>query len=411
MILLFIIIKEKFKKKKKRKEIFSTKSNQFIWEDNQCIKNRRAQEQLIETDVDYSEKEEDISEEQLMQLLRSSLMEEMELADTGLLDTEVLVSEDTSTDLINSRPDINKKTVDCNLRSYSKGEILNGQYRVERVLGKGGMGRVYLCTNIKLGNLWAIKHIFNKGGNKRALIAEEEILKKLNSIYLPKIVDVFCDETGTYIVENYIEGISLDKKIEMEGIFDEKIVVEWGKQLAEALDYLHNMRPHPIIYRDMKPSNVIITRDNKAILIDFGISKEYNPYKIVDSVIAATVKYAAPEQVAGITDQRSDIYSLGVMLYQLLTGKFPTEGALLRDINPHVSEEIEEIVLRCINHEPSRRYQRAIDLKEDLEGIHELKLQNAKKMQKMWILGIGSILLGMVGIAMLIIGYINIVSI
>lgn len=262
------------------------------------------------------------------------------------------------------------------------GKILNGKYRIEKQLGRGGMGCVYLCTNIELGNLWAIKYISRWESNSSFLLAEEEILKKLNHISLPKIIDVFYDEMGTYIVESYIEGITLEEKLKVEGYFAENTVIEWAKQLCEVLIYLHGMEPHPIIYRDMKPSNIIITRDNRAAIIDFGISREYKGETAKDTFIAGTCTYAAPEQLTagGYTDPRTDIYSLGVTLYHLLTGMVPEYSALSLGVhNPDISPEMDYIVRKCMQKNLEDRYQNAEELKADLDNIRELKIQNRKE--------------------------------
>lgn len=262
-----------------------------------------------------------------------------------------------------------------------EGEILKGKYRIERLLGQGAMGRVYLCTNIELGNLWAVKLIYNQD-KKVHLLAEIEILKKLNHISLPKIVDILEDDTGIYIVESYIEGTPLNKKLEQAGSFDEETVINWAKQLCEALKYLHNMKPHPIIYRDMKPHNVIITEDNRAIIVDFGISREYKGEDTKDTVVAGTPDYAAPEQLIaeGITDQRTDIYSLGVTMHHLLTGQLPKYDAeSLRDYNGQISPELDYIVHKCIKKNLPERYQTADELMRDLDNIRDLRIVNLKQ--------------------------------
>ncbi len=262
-----------------------------------------------------------------------------------------------------------------------EGEILKGKYKIEKLLGEGAMGRVYLCRNIELGNLWAVKHIYNSD-KKVYLLAEIEILKKLNHISLPKIVDIIEDETGTYIVESFIEGVNLRKKLINEGPFDEELVVDWGKQICEALKYLHNMKPHPIIYRDMKPSNIIITDDNRAIIVDFGISKEFKKDDARDKVIAGTPDYAAPEQLTqgGSTDQRTDIYSLGVTLYFLLTGQvLKKDVQSLREFRKDISSELDAIIQKCIKKDISERYQSAEELKKALDNIRDVKIGTIKQ--------------------------------
>ncbi|GAB6088048.1 protein kinase domain-containing protein [Alkaliphilus crotonatoxidans] len=254
---------------------------------------------------------------------------------------------------------------------FEPGEILHGLYQVQRLLGEGGMGRVYLCLNLKLGNLWAVKHLKAYRGVKK-IPGEENILKRLNHPYLPKIVDRFEDDTGIYIVESYVEGISLNKKLELEGPFTEKQVVSWSMQLTDALEYLHSIKPYPIIYQDMKPSNIIITPEDKAVMIDFGVSTEFaGKDRIRKSVVGITNAFAAPEQHRGRADPRSDIYSLGVMLYYLLTKKIPVQW---QEVHGIISEEMEEILKKCIKEAPDERYQSIIELRGDLNQ-HFLMLQ------------------------------------
>ncbi|MDI3477163.1 MAG: eukaryotic-like serine/threonine-protein kinase, partial [Thermoanaerobacterium sp.] len=138
------------------------------------------------------------------------------------------------------------------------GQIFDSKYEILKILGSGGMGTVYLAQNIKLGTLWAIKEVNKKLGDRVNLLAEPNILKKLSHPSLPRIFDIIEDESHIYIIMDYIEGIPLDKELEKRESFPEKQVVEWAKQICEALKYLHSMKPNPIIYRDMKPSNLII---------------------------------------------------------------------------------------------------------------------------------------------------------
>ena len=260
------------------------------------------------------------------------------------------------------------------------GKILNGKYKIESLLGKGGMGTVYLCKNIDIGNFWAVKHIPTQGKNIH-LAAEIDILKKLQHIGLPQIVDVFKDEEGLYIVESYVEGKNLGDMLKEHGSFDEDRVISWAKQLADALIYFHEMKPHPIIYRDMKPSNIIITRDDRPVIVDFGISKEYKTEETSDKIKAYTKAYAAPEQFTSSTlsDERTDIYGLGVTIFNVLTGKLPRDGIHFLESNTKgISRNLEQIILKCIQTDPQKRYQTARELKSELEKLDQLKITAVK---------------------------------
>lgn len=259
------------------------------------------------------------------------------------------------------------------------GQIIKEKYKIEKILGKGAMGEVYLCRNLEIGNLWAIKFIRTKGKSVH-LMAEVDILKKLDHFSLPHIADIFEDDEGIYLVESYVEGKELYKKLKDEGPFEEEVVVEWAKNLADGLGFLHNIKPHPIIYRDMKPHNVIITSDNRAIIVDFGISKEFK-WGEKDQFIAYTPDYAAPEQLDpnGVTDERTDIYSLGVTIYQLLTGKLPQNDAeAIYKTDNTITDDLICIVEKCISKNPAQRYFSVEELRSDLEKLKEIKIAKLK---------------------------------
>lgn len=256
------------------------------------------------------------------------------------------------------------------------GEILNGKYRIERLLGKGGAGSVYLCSNIELGNKWAVKHIPADRANFNTL-SEIEILKRLYHPSLPRIADVFRDTQGIYIVESNIEGIALDRLIKRHGGFGVDKVIDWSLELCEILRYLHNARPKPIIYRDMKPANIILTKGGRLVLVDFGISQELRSNQTEDAFLAGTGAYAAPEQLikGGRTDQRTDIYNLGATMYQLLHGRLP-EGNL--DDHGHVKGKAEakvsRIISKCMESDPESRYQRVEEIIEELKAAKNVIL-------------------------------------
>jgi len=207
------------------------------------------------------------------------------------------------------------------------------------------------------------------------LLAEPNILKKLNHPALPRIVDIVQDDDYLYVIEDYIEGIPLDKQLQIQKSFSEALVIEWAKQLCEVLLYLHGQKPNPIIYRDMKPSNIIVGSDNRARLIDFGIAREYKSDSNGDTSYMGTRGYAAPEQYGtSQTDERTDIYSLGVTMYHLLTGKNPNEPPYefkhLRSLDKGFSEGIDFVVYKCVQSDPDKRYQNAGELLHDLKNIH-----------------------------------------
>lgn len=255
-------------------------------------------------------------------------------------------------------------------------KVFEGKYRIIKVLGQGGMGKVYLAENIRLGTLWAIKEIPKKPGGEANLPVEPDILRKLSHPALPRVFDVLEDADSVYIIFDYIEGTGLDKKLAEAGRFPEEIVLDWASQLCDVLSYLHSFKPNPIIYRDMKPSNIILTPDGRIKLIDFGIAREYKEGLDSDTTYIGTRGYAAPEQYGcGQTEVASDIYSLGVTLHHLLTGKSPNEPPYearpVRTLDRSLSAEIENIISRCTRQDPSERYRSAAELKSDVDKLRD----------------------------------------
>lgn len=258
--------------------------------------------------------------------------------------------------------------------------IFDGKYRVIKVLGKGGMSTVYLAENIKLGTMWAIKEINKRSNSNVNIRVEPDILKKLNHPCLPRIFDIIEDEENIYTIVDYIEGTPLDKEILKFGKFPEDKVIDWAKQICDVLQYLHSFKPNPIIYRDMKPSNIILTPEGKIKLIDFGIAREYKQGSDSDTIYIGTKGYAAPEQYGnGQSNVATDIYGLGVTLYHLITGKSPNEPPYeikpVRQLNSGLSEEIEMILLRCTRSDPEERYQSIIELMQDFNSIGSNRTQ------------------------------------
>ena len=248
------------------------------------------------------------------------------------------------------------------------GDVIDGKYEILRELGRGGMSIVYLAMDKRLNKQWAIKE-FRKDKddeNRRvaleSLLKEANIMKKLDHPTLPRIVDIIDQDNTIYIVMDYIEGESLNKVLDAYGAQPQDAVIEWAKQLSEVLDYLHTRKP-PVIYRDMKPANIMLKPDGTIRLIDFGIAREYKEGSTGDTEIIGTRCYAAPEQFGekGQTDARTDIYSLGVTLYHLVTGKNPAEPPYeiypIRHWNPNLSSGLEWLIQKCTQLNPNDRFQ------------------------------------------------------
>lgn len=269
------------------------------------------------------------------------------------------------------------------------GTVIDGKYEILKEIGHGGMSVVYLAMDKHLNKQWAVKEIRKKGSGKNdeivvnSLLAEANMMKKLDHPALPRIVDIIDNGVTIYVVMDYIEGESLDKILNEYGAQPEELVVNWAKQLCDALSYLHSQKP-PIIYRDMKPANVMLKPEGNIKIIDFGIAREYKEQNLADTTVLGTKGYAPPEQYSGQTDPRSDIFALGMTMHHLLTGVDPRNGeayAPVRQWNPELSEGIEIIIDRCVEPAAENRYQSCADLLYDLEHP-ELITKGFKKKQR-----------------------------
>lgn len=274
------------------------------------------------------------------------------------------------------------------------GSVVDGKYKILNKIGQGGMSVVYLAMNERANKPWAIKEVRKDGVSdyevvKQNLIAETDILKRLDHPHLPSIIDVIDCEDTFLIVMDYIEGKPLDEALKREGAQPQEKVIEWAKQICDVLGYLHSRKP-PIIYRDMKPSNVMLKPDGNIMIIDFGTAREYKSTSIADTVVLGTRGYAAPEQYGGQgqTDGRTDIYCLGATLYHLVTGHNPCmppyEMYPIRRWNPNLSSGLEEIILKCTQRNPSDRYQSCAELMYALEHYDELDYEYKKKQNRKW---------------------------
>lgn len=269
------------------------------------------------------------------------------------------------------------------------GTVIDGKYEILREIGRGGMSVVYLAMDTHLNKQWAVKEIRKKGGGKKdeivvnSLLAEANMMKRLDHPALPRIVDIIDNGITIYVVMDYIEGESLDKILNEYGVQSEELVIGWAKQLCDALSYLHAQKP-PIIYRDMKPANVMLKPEGNIKIIDFGIAREYKELSLADTTVLGTKGYAPPEQYSGQTDARSDIFALGMTMHHLLTGVDPRNGEAyvpVRQWNPELSEGIEMIIDKCVEPAAENRYQTCADLLYDLEHP-DLITKGFKRKQK-----------------------------
>ncbi|HZN06960.1 MAG TPA: protein kinase [Pyrinomonadaceae bacterium] len=270
--------------------------------------------------------------------------------------------------------------------------VLNSRYEIVRRIGGGGMGAVYLAKDRNLGDApRAVKEMveshLDPSQHEKAIgdfKRESLLLTSLEHPSIPTIYDYFYDDARGrfYLVMKYISGGDLASRMRaaVGGRLDEKTVTDWGMQVADVLDYLHS-RPKPIIYRDLKPANLMIDGNSgRVMLIDFGIARWVTQQEKGVTAVG-TMGYAPPELFSGRVQPASDVYSLGATMFHLLTGADPQDNPLLifdfsknprpRQIAPSISTEMEQILMRCVEYKPDDRYHSARDLRNAL--VHHLE--------------------------------------
>lgn len=257
--------------------------------------------------------------------------------------------------------------------------MLNSRYLVLQKLGQGGMGAVYqVMDTLNQNRILAVKEMSDSAlkdpeEKKRAVqMFEQEahLLQKLKHPNLPFVTDRFAIQDRHYLVMEYVRGRTLGQMLEERTIpFTESEVLNWGHQLCDVLHYLHSQSP-PIIFRDMKPDNIMITPESQVKLIDFGIVRFFKSGQAKDTMLLGTPGFAPPEQHGtGQTDERSDVYALGVTLHCLLTLREPEilrQPLPIRELNPHVSQQLEKALLGATKEDPRQRFKTTDELKAAL---------------------------------------------
>ncbi len=262
-------------------------------------------------------------------------------------------------------------------QKLTAGTVLDSRYKVIRTIAEGGMSVVYEVEDLRLGGVMALKHMRElvvsadcRDLIMRQFIREAELLSRLSHVNLPKVIDHFIWEGGRFLVEELITGKTLEALMEEKSPRDEQEVISWALQISDALDYLHRQQ---IVYRDLKPSNCIVTPEGNVKLIDFGLVRIFSMGKNRDTIIMGTPGYAAPEQYGQEqTDPRSDVFSLGALIHHLLTGHDPTLCPFLfppvREKNPSVSESLELIMEKALAIDPAARFQSIDEMRQILKG-------------------------------------------
>ncbi|MEQ8187050.1 MAG: serine/threonine-protein kinase [Candidatus Eremiobacterota bacterium] len=270
--------------------------------------------------------------------------------------------------------------------TLSEGIILKSRYKIIKKIGGGGYGQVYLAEDTLKESLWAVKEmdVEDLSDKDRTEIREQfwfeaKILVKLSHPQLPKIEDFFEDNEKYYIVMEYIKGKDLFDIIKLSSEpFPVEEVTQWVIKVCNVLEYLHKQKPHAVIFRDLKPENVMLSDKGEIKLIDFGISKLFDINRHTRNYAkAASPYFSSPEQYGGkTTDTRSDIFSLGATMYYIYTGNFPVD-AIERaineipmsppsNVNNKIPEKLDNIILKAMELNKENRYQTVEKLREDL---------------------------------------------
>ncbi|MEQ8188632.1 MAG: tetratricopeptide repeat protein [Candidatus Eremiobacterota bacterium] len=266
------------------------------------------------------------------------------------------------------------------------GTILKGKYQITELIKRGGMGAVFKVRELSSGKIWALKELLdldtdvNERENNLKMFQEEaRMLATLSHSNIPQVVAYFAEQDRHYLVMDFITGENLEEKLNKALQKNEtlplKQVLEWAGQVCRVLDYLHNHKPTPIIFRDLKPANIMVTGEGVVKLIDFGIARTYKIGKRKDTFIFGTINYASPEhRGSSQTDHRSDIYTLGATLYHLLTGyppvpfHTPVPGSLVKK-NPKLPYQVEMFIIKSMAQDKMERYQSASEMFAAIQAL------------------------------------------
>lgn len=265
------------------------------------------------------------------------------------------------------------------------GKKLDGRYELIELIGVGGMADIYKAKDLTEDRIVAVKILKNEFAASEDFLRrfrnESKAIALLSHPNIVKIFDVGFTEKIQYIVMEYIDGITLTEYIERQGVLKWRDAVHFTVQILRALQHAHD---RGIVHRDIKSQNVMLLSDGTIKVMDFGIARfNRETDKTMSEKAIGSVHYISPEQARGeVTDEKSDIYSVGVMLYEMLTGKKPFDGdnpvsiALkhmqatpkrMTEINPSIPEGLEEITMKAMQKEPSKRYQTAGEMIKDIE--------------------------------------------
>lgn len=265
------------------------------------------------------------------------------------------------------------------------GSVLQARYRITGVIGVGGMGSVYQARDLRFPNVQrhvAVKEMLNLSSDQsvremtlRTFERESDMLASLSHPAVPEIYDYFSNKDRAYLVMEYINGRDLEAIISsVSDYFPVETVLQWARELCDVLGYLHSHQPEPIIFRDVKPSNIMIDQHGRLRLVDFGIAKTFQVGQ--KGTMIGTEGYSAPEQYRGEASPASDVYGVGATLHHILTRRDPRleppftfAERPIREVNSKVPAEFDAIIMKALAFNPPDRYATAEAMKEDLARL------------------------------------------
>ena len=275
------------------------------------------------------------------------------------------------------------------------GSVLQGRYRISGVIGVGGMGSVYQARDLRFPNVTryvAVKEMLNLTTDQsvremtlRTFERESDMLASLSHPAVPEIYDYFSSKDRAYLVMEFINGRDLEAMIGTGGERPSvETVLQWAREMCDVLGYLHQHEPEPIIFRDVKPSNIMIDEHGRLRLVDFGIAKTFQVGQ--KGTMIGTEGYSAPEQYRGEASPASDVYGVGATLHHILTGRDPRleppftfADRPIRDSNSDVPPALEEIIMKALAFNPAERYPSAVAMKEALDALSKPSVFNLNR--------------------------------
>jgi serine/threonine protein kinase len=268
------------------------------------------------------------------------------------------------------------------------------RYKVIKLLGKGGFGAVYLVGDNRFEHkYWALKELLNrftKGEDRKSaeqmFSREADILSHMSHPSIPGIADFFIENERFYVVMDYINGETLSEYIEKNELLPEDYIMDLMLQLCNILNFLHGRKPNPVVFRDLKPKNIMIDNNNKLYIIDFGLARLFDPHKEKDTIVGLSIGYAPPEQyppesrihgAMGKSEPVTDIYAFGATIHHLITGINPKSKPFyfspISETRPDFSKDLEKIIFRCVEYNMKDRYDSVKDIIDELLELKKKK--------------------------------------